>query len=545
MVSWSEVTRWDAAEVAHLAHRVNGVAHAMGGIGDDLVAAIERMEWTGDAADAARASLHALHRRHLARAGELGDIGHRVDALANSMYPLLSVVRDCEAAAADNSMSIDPAGVVAAQFPVYAVAADDAWDAERERRTLERSLSAQVAEVLRRATELDASAADAFRRIGEGDSDDAGRVETTVPVGSSPAAVSAFWKSLTQAERTTLLVGDPGTIGNLDGIPASVRDTANRRMLTLERTRLERVAADLTSQLDRNRVGGLLTDADAGLVQTVRRLEALDAITRTLEQGDRQLLVLDNTTGEDTLAAIGTGNVHTATHVAVFVPGLGTDVRGDAERYDADVAALGRTAEDMVPEGESVACVTWMNYQAPHLGWSLLDPRRTVVTATSASIGAPRLRAFLDGLDASRGPDPHLSLLGHSYGSLTAAIALRDSNEAGGDEAGGNDAGGDEAGVDAFVALGSPGLGVGGVANLSVPPGHVFAAEARGDVVADLGAFGGDPSRSGGVENLFTGTDVEHGTTQNVGHSSYLTPGTTAQRQVALVVAGRRDDVTG
>jgi len=240
--------------------------------------------------------------------------------------------------------------------------------------------------------------------------------------------------------------------------------------------------------------------------------------------------VLDNSSSEDTLAAIAVGNVHTATHVAVFVPGLGSDVRDDLHRYDGDIAALQRTAADLLPDGDSVACVTWMNYQAPHLGWSLLDPSRTIISPLAASRGAPRLTAFLDGLDAARGPDPHLTLLGHSYGSLVASLSLR---------------GADTAGVDEFVAAGSPGLGFDDSAGLSVPPGHLFVAEARGDLVADLGAFGADPGGLGGIETLSTEADAAQGTSENVGHSDYLTPGTTAQRETALVVAGQSQEVTG
>lgn len=100
---------------------------------------------------------------------------------------------------------------------------------------------------------------------------------------------------------------------------------------------------------------------------TKKRLEALDAISTVLDQGNRQLLVLDNSRAEDTLAAIAVGNVHTATHVAVFVPGLDSDVSGDMQRYDGDMESLEQTVRELVSPGESVSCVTWMDYQAPQL----------------------------------------------------------------------------------------------------------------------------------------------------------------------------------
>ena len=545
VLSWNDIAQWSPSEVGRLAQRVTEAARAFDAGADVLTAAAADLDWQGAAADAARHAISVLHRGQLDRARELGAIGRCIARLADSMYPLLSVVRDCNDTAARHDLTIHPNGAVAAQFPVYAVAVAEGWETERDRLRLRRELGARVSESMRRALEIDDATTAALNRIdggGEGgsDSDDDTGVaaehtsvrpaRAVVPSGGTAAANSAFWKSLTPAERTSLMVLDPGSIGNLDGIPAQVRDAANRRMLTLERTRLEAVAQDLGRQLERNRFGGLFDNADAGLSQTRKRLAALDSIASTLDQGGRQLLVLDNSSSEDTLAAIAVGNVHTATHVAVFVPGLGSDVRDDLHRYDGDVAALQRTAEDLLPDGDSVACVTWMNYQAPHMGWSLLDPSRTVISPLAASRGAPRLTAFLDGLDAARGPDPHLTLLGHSYGSLVASLSLR---------------GADTAGVDEFVAAGSPGLGFDDSAGLSVPPGHLFVAEARGDLVADLGAFGADPGGLGGIETISTEANAAQGTSENVGHSDYLTPGTTAQRETALVVTGQSQEVTG
>lgn len=527
MLSWSDIENWDEAEVAALAARVTAAARSLHFGADALAEWMDRLPWDGAAAVAAREACRTLHENYVAGADELGRYGACIDRLADTMYPLMAAVRRCSETAAQANLAIGEHDGVVDTMPMYSAATDEVWSMERDRRRLMDDLAARVGWARTRATEIDDAAAAGLRQAADGEEPpDAVR---TVPASATAATEAAFWETLTQAERTELLVRDPASIGNLDGIPADVRDAANRRVLAAERVRLSDVADQLREHLNGEVFGGLFDDADVGLEQTEKRLAALDEIARTLEQGHRQLLVLDNGNGEDTLAAIGTGNVATATHVAVFVPGLGSDVAGDMFRYDGEIDTLRATTSSLLPDGDSVACVTWMNYQAPHLGWSLLDPRRTVLSPMAAVSGARRLASFLDGLDASRAQDPHLTLLGHSYGSLTAALSLRDAWGTG---------------VDELVAVGSPGLGFDDAASMSVPPGHVFVGEAPGDVVADLGVFGTDPGTMAGVKTVRTDADEQDGTNASRGHSDYLTEGTTAQREIAMVVAGLGGAVT-
>ncbi len=536
-VSWEDVRSWNPAEVSVLAQRVKDSASALTDHADESARLLEQLDWHGPAADAARSAVLSIRGDLVNRAQVLLTVGRCVEEASTSMYPLVSTVRRCTADATEHTMDVEPDGTVVDALPVYTAAAADAWSIGRDRLRHRREIQARVTESIRRATELDDRIASELRAAQAGagtisagttstETTGAGTIASLDVSEQSPASNAAFWESSTPADRTALLVRDPGRIGNLDGIPAGVRDAANRRMLTLERTRLREVADDLRKRLDHNVFGGLFDNADVGLEQTEKRLKALDAVSETLALGNRQLLVLDNSSGEDTLAAIAVGNVDTATHVAVFVPGLGSDVEGDIGRYDGDMESLEAVAEDAVSPPDTVACVTWMNYEAPHTGWSVLDPNRSVAGATAAVVGAARLRTFLDGLDASRRSDPHLSLVGHSYGSLTAAHAVR---------------GAESAGVDDMVVVGSPGLGVGTVHELSVPPGHLFVGEAADDIVADLGAFGADPNSLDGVRTLPTGAEGDLDASNR--HSQYFTDGTTSQHAVALVVAGRGNEV--
>ncbi|WP_245865799.1 alpha/beta hydrolase [Rhodococcoides kyotonense] len=519
-MSWGDVQRWDPADLSVLAHRVRAQSRILTGRIDDVTVLLEQLDWHGTAADAARTSLSGVQSEFLDRARVLDDIGRCVYAATRDMYPLVHAVQACEGRANEWSMTIEDDATVRDGIPVYASAAVDAWSIARDRLRCRRDIEQRARELLSRADDLDRHTAEALLQ-SEVEPRPMRPAAVEVPTSGSPAANAAFWDASTQAQRTALLVQRPDLLGGLDGIPAQIRDAANRRVLTLERTRLQGVAVELRKRLDDNIFGGMFDNADAGLAQTEKRLAALDAISETLAQGDRQLLVLDNHSADDTLAAIAVGNVDTATHVAVFVPGLDSDVQGDMRRYDGDMDSLKELVQQSVPKEDGVAVVTWMDYAAPHTGWSLLDPNRSVVGATAAVTGAARLSVFLDGLDASRRTDPHLSLLGHSYGSLTAAHAVRDA---------------EATGVDELVAVGSPGLGVGTVHELSVPAGHVFVGEARNDVVADLGAFGTDPSELDGVRTLPTAAAGDLRAPD--GHGQYFAEGTTTQDAIARVVAG-------
>ncbi|MEP6632522.1 MAG: alpha/beta hydrolase, partial [Lapillicoccus sp.] len=262
----------------------------------------------------------------------------------------------------------------------------------------------------------------------------------------------------------------------------------------------------------------------AAYLQVQDTLAGLHAVAQVLAAPDgrsRQLLVLD-VTGRSTRAAVAVGDVDRAEHVAVVVPGFTTSVPRDlvgADRLAADLAALARREAMAWGDRGDVAVVSWLGYDAPQVADTLRT--RSVALRGSAQEGADLLSPFLRGLP----PAAHLTLVGHSYGSTTAGLAVT---------RGGT-------GVDDLVAIGSPGLGVGSTAELGMPAARVHVLEAAQDPVADLGWFGRDPGRLAGVDRPSTdATVLPDGSagTRSLGHSSYLTPGTTSQWNVAAVVAG-------
>jgi pimeloyl-ACP methyl ester carboxylesterase len=133
----------------------------------------------------------------------------------------------------------------------------------------------------------------------------------------------------------------------------------------------------------------------------------------------------------------------------------------------------------------------------------------------------------VDGGDA-----PHLTVVGHSYGStVVGAAASTQPLEA-----------------DDLVLLGSPGALVDDVEELGRPRGHVFVGEAALDAVADLGVFGADPGDPGfGATRIRAdpGPEVSWRDRLSGGdHSHYFDAGSESLRNVARVVVGRPGDLT-
>src|SRR3981189_1597068 len=70
-----------------------------------------------------------------------------------------------------------------------------------------------------------------------------GRSPAPPPVGATPDQVKDWWNTLDQQQRATILRDSPELVRGLDGIPAAIRDSANRAWL-------KQTIAALTAQRD-------------------------------------------------------------------------------------------------------------------------------------------------------------------------------------------------------------------------------------------------------------------------------------------------------
>jgi hypothetical protein len=358
------------------------------------------------------------------------------------------------------------------------------------------------------------------------------------PADGSPADNAAWWAVLPPGVQQALLVTSPALVGNLAGLPAWARDRANRSRLRGAATRVKGEIAGLEGRIARLQAGlaphRSAPGFEVGYYDELRQLEqlqaqreqlqdkraSLDAIERTLDKpGQRQLLLLD-LSGDRAEAAVAVGDVDTAEHVAVFTPGYTSTVDGSLEGYDTQMRQLREQAyrrSRQFGDGGEVATVTWIGYQAPQ------EPGE-VVGAGHAEAGADTLAETVRGIDASRPDDPHLTAIGHSYGSTTTGLAVQQPGT----------------GVDDVVFMGSPGIGTSDIDDLRVPQGHAYVVEARGDYVADFGRFGSDPNMMEGVTGLSAREETVDGRRLNesTGHSGYLASDSSSQYNISTVVAG-------
>lgn len=341
------------------------------------------------------------------------------------------------------------------------------------------------------------------------------RSEIDKLIADPPAAtdVSRVWSILDAKQQAVLLKEAPHLIGNLEGVPYTVRGRANA--LDLKRT-----IASATSDLktERGKTQRLVLQRQLTTLGNVKAaLEKKDGVTRTLVSLD---------TSSDAKAAIVVGDLSTAKYVSVLVPGMYMSVGEQIEAWaavaqdlhDQEAGFLKRVAGSRAGGSTpGVAVVAWIGYQTPVL--------TNIGGLALAQQGADSLERTLEGIRSLRAADPpYLSVFAHSYGSTAALLAL----ERGTVE------------VDALALMGSPGSDAQSVKDLSVRGGNVWVGEAPMDPIVDSAFFGSDPgSPSYGAKKMGVGGAVDPITHRTLagssGHNEYFTAGTECMRNLAMI----------
>jgi hypothetical protein len=543
-----------------------------------VIGALHASGWAGADADAASASLGRLPPALNILAVSVDRAAARLRTAQDELTSCQGELRRLLAAADSAGCEVSGSGTARPRAAVTATAAHggggsggrggrgtaaSAEAAFDEQRAIE--LSDLIATVLRQAEEADLRCAAALRssaagvRLPSSAGAGAGGVFPP-PSGAAPAAVAAWWAGLEPAAREGLLKACPERLGALDGLPAAVRDRANRTVLeSVRRTLLERI-----SRLEpASKVPGVL--APAGTYATAaggehnriaaetaalrNRLATLDALAARLASsrsgsagnGLPGLHLLAFDPSGDGRAVIARGDPGTARHIAVHVPGTGAELAGighDLDRSDALWAAGTRLAA-----GAPLATVTWLGYDAP-------DTIPEAVFRHPAEAGGPRLDRFVDGLRAAAQqesgspgsptpptPPAHLTVIGHSYGSTLLGAA---------------DRAGDGLAADDVIVAGSPGMTVDRASELHLNARHIWAEAAEGDPVPHAGApflsgHGGLPLALRPEDAPGTApSDQEFGAnrlaTDTRGHSAYWEEDSLSLENQARVVTGRYDE---
>jgi len=394
---------------------------------------------------------------------------------------------------------------------------------------------------------------------------DRGRTDTAAlaaelrRLGTDTDAVNAWWRGLSQDERNALMISDPDLVGNTNGIPTGDRDEANTSA----------VQRDIEHLLGKQAAGEELSDSEQRWLENARSIELAVANARTAEYAELDIdaFVMSyqpHAFGGDGIAAVAYGDPDTADHTAVYVPGImqdGTQIdENGLQALNLYEETLGSMAGEDPPRTGSVSTIAWIGYDSPNFNpestmpWDLIDSGGDVshtVTEANAQAGGIALSQFVDGLNSTHtgGDQPHLTVIGHSYGSTTSSYAA----------AGGMDA-------DSLVLIGSPGAseGVHHASDLTMPEGQVFVGAADNDPVSWLGGedgllpgtwddslgLGADPAQHDFGATVFAVDNgqefhgaglVTTGFMEN--HTNYFDDGNPALASMADVVSGNSDAV--
>lgn len=371
------------------------------------------------------------------------------------------------------------------------------------------------------------------------------------PRGATPAGLDFWWLSLSPVQQHGMIEQHPERLGTLDGIPMTVRDTANRIVLQQQLKQLEADEPPAVVKPTSPMAYGFPAPNPAH-AEWKSRMEALEQTRQALVDHPGLSLVLLRVDGTRVDVALAVGDVDTADHVGVYTQGLFSST-SDPEDIPAaveEISDLDRLAtQDLALDGKegSTAMVMWMGYDAPQDFFSVLSE-------SQAEEGAAGLASFADGIKAVN-PGTSLVGVGHSYGSTVTGLAAQRTDA-----------------FDSLVAFGSPGLGTDDVKDLKVDTGSVYALRSPDDPVAGSGLFGGVPTSMPGVTVLSTAAagdlagpaagplpevdprsnlvgslidflaDLPAGLAQ---HNGYLAARTTAEHNIAAVVAGTPERIIG
>lgn len=232
------------------------------------------------------------------------------------------------------------------------------------------------------------------------------------------------------------------------------------------------------------------------------------ATDRWLASPARQLLTFDGRGPGRAVEVLG--DLLTADHIAILVPGSDTSLDTYDRFHEAAAALHDRTGPD-------TAVIAWLGYETPG------TISTTVLTPARADRASPHLRAFVRELRGLVGDSTGVALLCHSYGSVVCARAATGLDD-----------------IDDLALIGSPGTGVDSAAALHTSA-RVWATRGtddwiamvphtRADLFGTTIGFGPDPTSPSFGAHVFPSGPA--------GHSDYFTPDSTSLESLAHIARG-------
>lgn len=535
MLNYEDLDTCDTSVFRKDAARWQGLAGALANHGNDLQSAVTGLDsWIGDAADAAKAEFGGQRQQFANMAETVGKIPPVLTNLAGRIDQLREQLEKIVIAAQSIGCQVHPDGTVTYDPTIgqHAPIAPGQQDMGPDAAIV---CQDDIADVLNQARAVDAQAKAALQGLtaqaagfapAPGDSTMTASATAIPAPGTSPADVRKWWDSLSPLQQESLLFTHGAQLGQLDGLPSTIRDRANRAVMAQQKGDLQAEQEQLTA------LGSTLTDAQQAKLNSINeQLGAIGALEQRLYHatpGEQPAFLLGFSTSGNGRAIVAMGNPDTATNVATFVPGTGARL-GTVNEYMGWSDNMVQAANTAGSPSTSV--IAWVGYNAPQ------DIFPQAAENSYADGAKQDLDRFEDGLRASHdGPPAHNTVIGHSYGTTVVGHAARDG------DLNANDV--------VFVA--SPGVGVTNADQLhldGVPADqvgqHIHSTVAQHDPIQlAAGVNGPSPTGLSFGGTTFNSKPGDAGPWYELGwnaavHSQYWNPGNTSLTNMGLIIAGK------
>ena len=558
-LTWGQVKTWSSTGLSSYAGKVGTRRDTVVKQADALQQSMTSFQGEGETAQTLRDKMTTAHEALTTLADDLAEVQDAVSTAAGNVSEVESAVKKATSEAKSRMCSISDSGVVTYENTSYMYTEQGKNDALL-------AVTLLVSQALALAEYADASFVTRLGSAGmPGSTSSASgkgthawsKKEQDAFQKMSPEERAKYWSEQSYEQKQYLADHYPQLIGNADGVEAWARDRANRINLKENKLKAEKQVEQLkAAERDPNQAANRekIKEEREKVEREIASYEAVEASLKngiSLEEYQQQtksgdcigLLTLQND-GRRVKAAVCQGDVDHAQNIATLVPGIGTTVDGDLDKYVRESGNLRQSAAEQgnIPVS-NVATIAWLGYDAPG-GPDDPDNWRDIASPKLAEAGAERLAGFMTGVQASReygAGDAHMTLLGHSYGSSTsgkAATLVKDGV------------------IDDLVMFGSPGMGTYDPSDLHVDEDHRWVSGVPyGDSVQGLGRFkffglgglGKNPMDEDSTFKHLSGDATGYEGYDNdartgfANHDVYLKEGTETLKDFGRVIAGVKE----
>lgn len=502
-ITWADILTWTTGPLESAATDLAATSKALVSAASEGQDATNGIQSQGSAVTAIRTAASTNMTSLAQLATNVNSALMAIEGAYDGVAKVMANVQNAQAYAAENYCTIGSDGKVSSN------AYNEDEETKQQAFLAADSLQKTVNQIIKDADQVDTDLYHAMSDINNDRATDGDKATDNKVIGVpdhpnknwTPSQNAAWWSSLSEKQRQHLIDHCPDEIRHLDGLPAAARDQANRHALKgwvdangdKHKGALEYARGKLKEARDKS----ASEEEIEQLKEKVADLEAIELQTDNdfrEHSGAAPTYLLDFDYDEKhhrTTAIVSTGDPDTASYVSTLVPGIGTNVRNDLDKYmDANENLKAQTAHTGVDPSD-VATISYLGYVAPKNDFGHLYQAADIGYADRA---APDLARFEEGLRASGNANGHSftnTVIGHSYGSTTAGKAMTQVAKGT---------------VDNFIMCGSPGAGAENIDQYNVPKGHVYESSVpEGDMVQGSGSiigYGSDPKKLDGIVHL-------------------------------------------